>query len=251
MKSLFSIIFSFAFLLILLFCTSCGSGYYSPINEVMHSTSEKGELVASLNFNHSDNSKIQSSLSYSPIKNVGLVYNNMTASTLKSNGFALGLYSNNVAHNTDNKVFWDIYVGTVFGKSNNFLINYTNNFGQLRYEVQGDFKKYFMQAGWHSSFKRSRFDLVVNYSLLDFSKITVLGEVFPFDEGKLLGEKDPYSLIQLSPKISFGPSNFNVNIGCNWFLKGSSFPEFDRFVVYSGVSINVSKLFSLQESSMK
>lgn len=227
--------------------SSCGSGFYTPINEVAHSTSEKGELVASLNFNQSNTFKLQSSLSYSPINHVGLSVTNVSGQSLQSNSVALGLYSSSILSESKNKLFYDIYAGYAQCKNNNFVSEY-DNFNFRNYKVESDYNKFFIQAGLHTKGKFGTFDLLARYSTLDFKKILVVGDVINASEVEYLRANDPFNVLEVSPKISVGPSYYKINAGFNWTLKGSSFPEFDRIVVFSGVSVNIGQLFKKNKS---
>jgi hypothetical protein len=227
--------------------SSCGSGFYSPINEVAHSTSEKGELVASLNFNQSNAFKLQSSLSYSPIKHVGLSYTNVNGPSLKSNSVALGLYTNSVMRESNKKLFYDFYAGFAQCNNTNLLREYFDFFDRM-YKIESKYNKIFFQGGLHTVGKISSFDLVARFSTLDFEKIVVVGDVVKSVEAEVLRNKDPFKIFEVCPKISVGPSQYKINFGLNWMLKGSSYPEFDRVVVYSGVSVNLGKLFKKNPS---
>lgn len=247
MKSYTNLLNVFLLLCSFSILSSCGSGFYSPINEVMHSPSEKGELVATLNFNQSNAFKIQSSISYSPLQNIGLAFSNVNSYTLKSNTIALGLYSSNIVTSSNKKLFYDLYGGMTKGRNNNTIAEYIS-FGMRTYHIESDFNKFFVQAGLHTVGKNSSFDLIARYSALDFKKIVVVGDIFTSTEAEALKLKDPFKIFEISPKFSVGPPQFKINAGFNWTLIGSSFPEFDRIVVFSGVSVNLRELFKKNAS---
>jgi hypothetical protein len=231
------------FFTLLIYC-SCNQGLYSPINEVMHSTSSKGELELGINFNHSTTSKIQSSISYSPIEHIGLSFSNISSTSLKSNSLAIGYYTKNMTDKENKKLFLDAYLGACLAKHNDFFSDYDNLGGYSEYDLKCSYTKLFTQLGYHKISKSTRFDMVAKVNYVDWSKIEVFGNVSFSKPAEELKANEPFIFFELNPKLSFGPEFYKLNVGCNYHIPSTSIKEMNRFIAYTGVSINLNRIFS-------
>ncbi len=221
---------------------SCSSGFYTPANEVVNSTYEKGQLEFSANIIQTGTTHLQTSLAYSPMNNVGFSFSNYASRTIRQNTIAVGLYSN--PRKETNLTFFDVYAGYAAGVNTNYYLDFeTSSFFSTPVKFVSNYQKFFLQSGYHINKSNLSFDVNGRFSFVDFKKIDAFGAKSSYYILDVLTASDPYLFLELSPKISFGQPHYRINFGFNFNLGGNGNTGIDAFSFYAGISTRLDKLW--------
>jgi len=199
------------------------SQIYISGQEGIQSVYQFGQWHGQMNFSRlpsKANNIFQTSLSYSPWKNIGLLINYQT------NGNSLNYFSSGFGYYFGKLIkfdlpkfrsgkpsiflgnYFDFYVGSGLGvaKNQEFAIRSSFNSNQKYYNISLNTKRHYIQAGWHKMAKYLSMTLILRKVWLDADKIVTTGldsEGIKLVEGSF-DQKKYLSFLETNIVFNFG-----------------------------------------------
>jgi len=125
------------------------------------------------------------------------------------------------------KILFDTYLGFAFGKSVNQYYKYNFSGALEAGAIKMNMNQYYAQSGLHFSFwYLFQFSLAYRFSVLDFTKATVISEISEkgFSDLDAIVLNNPFLLNELSTKITFGIKPINLFFTSTFGTTNKYFP---------------------------
>jgi hypothetical protein len=231
-------------IIIVLICliTSCKIPLYVPVNEVVNSVNKKNELVVAASFYSLQVPRGQVSLSYSPIKHLGVAANRFIGAGQFTTSAAIGFYSNKIGDASKFK-FYDIYLGMSRGRNVAYGAerNQFSPINEYQNKLTGYYNKFFIQSGLHSKNNRFFSDIYFHANVIDWSYLLVeTNSSVVFPDLDMLREKDISLNAGFGANFGFDTQLFKIFAGANIGI-----PFYNTVKVYDPVSISSGVAFKL------
>lgn len=253
--------------------TSCKvNRAYTNGQEGLETVYKPKQIIAEIDyFGSPGTGAIHADISYSPIKNVALLYDLKTSGSNQHmyNTLAIGLYSSRyrqyslkqyVANKTTIDIgrHFDFYAGMSYGTTRESIIPEEAFFFNFidTYELNLSTKRYFIQGGAHFKTKDLGFDFVLRRLWLDIDKIELFGllpdsNVKPEEDFK---DSNILSYIEYSMKVNFVGNYKPIYMGfTKRFGKETAFTNgaFSSTTAFVGVNLDINLLFRKSSKSQE
>lgn len=259
------------YITILISMASCTvNSAYTLGQEGLETVHKPKQITAEIDyFGSRGTGAVHANISYSPIKNVAILYDLKTSGSTQHmyNTLALGLYTsrykpyllkNYVANKKSIDIgrHFDLYAGMSYGITKRSMIpeeSFFLNFNDT-YELNLRAKRYFVQGGAHIKTKDLGFDFVIRKLWLDVDKIELFGlspdtNINPEEDFK---NSSILSYIEIGMKMNFVGNYKPIYIG---FIRriGNQTPftlgAFASSTVFIGANLDIHLLFKKSNTS--
>ncbi len=239
---------------------------FLPGQEGMETVHQAQQVKAGLDMTAGNGLLMHGSINYSPLKNIGVLYDTRLAPNSQSHTVAAGYYkakykvetlqdSNEKDVNVITGIHWDVYGGASYLNTHNSIVNlgfntdfFTGNTRQSFYELSWQGMRYFAQGGVHIKSAHVGIDAIIRQSWLEARQVGVYGlnPAEGMTPEKDLADKNPRPYTEIGFKMNFG--NFSTPFYCGFVTRLGADTAWTKTayahsIVFLGVNLEIAKLF--------